>query len=102
MQLRRSAAQEVAGTDLDYKKDRVLLIDCTGTCGVSDPATGVTQPGAAVTAALRNPRERRRLLSLLFIFSQITRMKKMYSSGSKAAIEIILSRYPQPTIQNGK
>jgi len=48
---------EVTGTDMDWKKDRVMLVECTGTCGVSGPAAsvrslvGVGSPGIPSQAA---------------------------------------------------
>merc|ERR1719331_3118747 len=32
---------EVTGTGMDWTKDRVMLVECTGTCGVSGPAASV-------------------------------------------------------------
>jgi hypothetical protein len=32
---------EVTGTAMDWTKDRVMLVECTGTCGVSGPAASV-------------------------------------------------------------
>merc|ERR1712196_285277 len=36
-------------------KDRVMVIDCIGTCGVSEPAKGVKQPAVPVSAYLDRP-----------------------------------------------
>jgi hypothetical protein len=38
------ASIEVTGTDLDVMKDRVMVIDCYGTCGISAPAPSVSIP----------------------------------------------------------
>jgi hypothetical protein len=43
---------EVTGTALDYMKDRVMVVDCNGVCGVSGPAPSVKQPTVAVSAYL--------------------------------------------------
>merc|ERR1719380_350861 len=32
---------EVTGENMDWKMDRVMLVECTGTCGVSGPAASV-------------------------------------------------------------
>jgi hypothetical protein len=37
-----TASIEVIGTGMDWQKDRLMLIDCTGTCGVSGPTPSVT------------------------------------------------------------
>jgi hypothetical protein len=48
---------EVTGTNMDWTKDRVMLVECTGTCGVSGPAAsvrslvGVGSPGIPSQAA---------------------------------------------------
>jgi hypothetical protein len=48
---------EVTGTAMDWTKDRVMLVECTGTCGVSGPAAsvrslvGVGSPGIPSQAA---------------------------------------------------
>jgi hypothetical protein len=46
---------EITGHSLEYMKDRVMVIDCIGTCGVSGPAAGVKQPGMPVSAHLDRP-----------------------------------------------
>jgi hypothetical protein len=46
---------EVTGTGLDYLTDRVMVVDCTGVCGVSGPAEGVIQPANAVAAHVDRP-----------------------------------------------
>jgi len=48
---------EVTGENMDWKMDRVMLVECTGTCGVSGPAAsvrslvGVGSPGIPSQAA---------------------------------------------------
>jgi hypothetical protein len=51
----QSTSFEVTGHNLDYKKDRVMVIDCIGTCGLSEAAAGVVQPGAPVSAHYDRP-----------------------------------------------
>jgi hypothetical protein len=41
------ASIEVLGNNLSYARDRIMFVDCTGTCGVSSPAEAVTLPGAS-------------------------------------------------------
>jgi len=36
-------------SDLDWKKDRIMITDCKATCGVSSPAKGVTIDGEPLT-----------------------------------------------------
>jgi hypothetical protein len=50
-----STSFEITGDSLSYMKDRVMVIDCIGTCGLSGPAAGVTQPGVPVSAYLDRP-----------------------------------------------
>jgi len=38
------ASIEVTGTDLDVMKDRIMVIDCYGTCGVSEPSPSASIP----------------------------------------------------------
>lgn len=40
------ASIEVLGNNLSYARDRIMFVDCTGTCGVSSPAEAVTLPGS--------------------------------------------------------
>jgi hypothetical protein len=50
-----STSFEVTGHSLEYEKDRVMVIDCIGTCGVSGPAVGVKQPGMPVSPYMDRP-----------------------------------------------
>jgi len=42
---------EVLGTDLDEMRDRVVVIDCKGTCGVSNPTQALSVPDTQVATA---------------------------------------------------
>jgi hypothetical protein len=46
---------EITGNSLEYMKDRVMVIDCIGTCGVSGPAAAVKQPGVPVSPYMDRP-----------------------------------------------
>jgi len=37
---------EVTGTNLTWGRDRIMIVDCTGTCGVSQPAVALSAPDA--------------------------------------------------------
>jgi hypothetical protein len=50
-----STSFEITGDALDYMTDRVMVVDCVGTCGVSGPAKGVKQPGVAVSPYMDRP-----------------------------------------------
>jgi len=38
---------EITGTDLDWRRDRILVVDCQATCGVSGPSNAVQVPKSA-------------------------------------------------------
>merc|ERR1719321_2168488 len=45
---------EVTGEELEWKNDRIMIVDCQATCGVSSPAEGVTIEGAPMTLTTAN------------------------------------------------
>merc|ERR1719321_1659054 len=45
---------EVTGDKLEWKNDRIMIVDCQATCGVSSPAEGVTIEGAPMTLTTAN------------------------------------------------
>jgi len=45
---------EVTGTGLEWKNDRIMIVDCQATCGVSSPAEGVTIEGVPMTLTTSN------------------------------------------------
>ncbi|MAD24941.1 MAG: hypothetical protein CMO44_12300, partial [Verrucomicrobiales bacterium] len=51
----KPASIEVTGTGMSVGSDRVMVIDCTGTCGTAGPAASVTQPMTPVNAFVDRP-----------------------------------------------
>jgi hypothetical protein len=49
-----ASSVEITGTGLKWKNDRIMIVDCQATCGVSSPADGVTLEGKSATLHTSN------------------------------------------------